>query len=998
MSEQVYGWKRFWCPRSGHINLADGGYLYDPDTKWGREHNPDLVSFAEISTLPCLVLLGEPGIGKTWAMKTEREKISSSIKVNGDDEFTLDLRAFGSEDRLIKKLFESSKLKAWVESTHRLHIFLDSLDEGLLRIDNLADLLAYEFKEYQEQAERLFLRITCRTAVWSIFLEERLRQIWGKDGVGVYELAPLRRTDVKLAAASEGVESKDFLEEVGKKNVVPLAIKPVTLKFLLNTYRRHKGQFLLNQTLCDLYLDGCTRLCEEEVDQNRRNSRFKGKLEIDQRIVIASRIAALTIFANRFAVWTGINQGDVPEEDVLLRKLCWGNERANGREFEVTEAGIEEVLDTGLFSSRGLYRMGWAHQTYAEFLAAWYLKQHQVSPPQILDLIIHPDHRVVPQLQETTVWLSSMIPEVFQEVVKTDPDVLLQSDISTANEADKFTLVDFLLKLHDEGKLSYQYETWEYRNLNHSKLPEQLQLYIDDSNKNINARTVAIDIARACCVEALQNSLADVALDPQQHLWVRKHAAFTICEIADEQTKARLKPLALGETGDDPEDDLRGYGLRAVWSKHMTVHELLNNLSQPKSRGAIPIIGGVYQDFIAREFAQSLKLSDLPVALKWLEKQSSRRELHYPFRELSDTIMLKAWEHFEEPEILEEFAKIAYLRLKNYDEISEVIDKTENLSFKHQLEINDYKRRQLIQAIISILPDSEQEPWWLARCGQHDSSIFLKQDFLWLIERLQLSKFERIQNIYAKLIRWKLDWNSSDQISAVITASQHNSTLKAEFAYLLEPIELDSLRAEQAKVSYLELQNLSKPSRQKPLLEPPPKQKVVVALERVESGHPELWWQVCVEMTLMPTSTRYNTHDVFEPDVTKLSGWEEAETDTKERIVKTAKVYLDAGEPETQKWLETNNFSHPPFAGYQALHLLLKQKPEFLPTVSPDIWVKWIPIILKSISFSHRTRENNDEYCRKIVRTAYQIVPNEFIETLIVLMNQYNYKPRTFLS
>ncbi|MBW4626272.1 MAG: hypothetical protein KME49_12395 [Brasilonema octagenarum HA4186-MV1] len=990
MSEQVYGWKRFWCPRSGHINLADSGYLYDPDSKWGREYNPDLVSFEEISHQHCLVLLGEPGIGKTRTMEAERVKISSAIKATGDDELNLDLNEYKSEDRLIKELFESPEFTTWARSTHSLYIFLDSLDQCLLRIDTVAALLANKLKKYQNKAERLFVRITCRTAVWSITLEERLRQIWGKDGVGVYELAPLRRTDVKLAAASEGVKSEDFLEEVWKKNVVPLAIKPVTLEFLLNTYR-HSGQFLPNQTLRDLYLDGCRLLCGE-VNRNRRESGLKGNLENNQRLIIAARIAAVIIFAKRFAVWTDINQGDVPEEDVLLQKLCWGHERANGREFEVTEAGIEEVLDTGLFSSRGLYRMGWAHQTYAEFLAAWYLKQHQVSLPQILKWTIHPDCRVVPQLQETTAWLSSMIPEVFQEIVKTDPDVLLQSDISTATEANKFTLVDSLLKLHDEGKLSYQYGTWEYRNLNHPKLAEQLQLYIDDSNKDINARRVAIDITRACCVEAVQNSLASVALDPQQLLWVRIHAALTIGQIADEQTKARLKPLALGEVENDPEDQLKGYAMLALYPNHMSAEEVFSVLTQPKAN----YIGGKYQDFVAYNLGQHLTPTNLSVALKWLEQQSSRRELHYPFDKLSDAIMLKAWEYLKEPNILEGFAKIAYLRLKNHDEIIEVTNKAENLSFQQQLEVDDCKRRQLIKAMISILPDSEQEPLWLAGYSQYSSLTPLKQDFSWLIERLQSSEPERVQKIYAKLIRWKLDWKNSDQMSAVITASQYNSTLKAEFALELEPIEFNSPRAEQAKTSYLELQNLLKPCEQKPLLEPPPKQRVVAALERVESGDSELWWQVCVEMTLIPTSTHYSTDNVFEPDVTKLPGWEEAEADTKVRILKTAKVYLDAGEPETQTWLETNNFSHPPFAGYQALHLLSKQEPEFIPTISPDIWVKWIPIIFKSISFSDRNTEENNEHCREIVRTAYQSIPNEFIETLIVWMIQHNYQPRAF--
>lgn len=73
--------------------------------------------------------------------------------------------------------------------------------------------------------------------------------------------------------------------------------------------------------------------------------------------------------------------------------------------------------------------MGWAHQTYAEFLAAWYLKHHDLKFSQILSLIYHPDGRVIPQLQETTAWLASMRADVFEKVMETDPHVLLQSEL-----------------------------------------------------------------------------------------------------------------------------------------------------------------------------------------------------------------------------------------------------------------------------------------------------------------------------------------------------------------------------------------------------------------------------------------------------------------------------------------------------------------------------------------------------------------------------------------
>ncbi len=129
MSRQSYNWKRFWCPREGNINLVDGGYLHDPDSKWGHIYNPDVVSFESIARVPCLALLGEPGIGKSHTMQAEREAIDARIEEEGGETLWLDLRSYGSEDRLVRNLFESTTFVSWATGQQRLHVFLDSLDE-----------------------------------------------------------------------------------------------------------------------------------------------------------------------------------------------------------------------------------------------------------------------------------------------------------------------------------------------------------------------------------------------------------------------------------------------------------------------------------------------------------------------------------------------------------------------------------------------------------------------------------------------------------------------------------------------------------------------------------------------------------------------------------------------------------------------------------------------------------------------------------------------------
>jgi predicted NACHT family NTPase len=735
MSEKIYHWRRFWCPRASQINLGDRGYLCDPESEYGHLLNPELVGLDAIAAVPCLILLGEPGIGKSKAMK---------FGANEQDSLVLDLKSYGSEDRLIKDLFESSQFRDWVAGNHSLNIFLDSLDECLLRIDNVTELLAKNFERHQDKADRLFIRIVCRTAIWPPSFEKQLQQIWGEDKVKVYQLAPLRWLDVRQAAECEGIENPDlFMREILDKRVVPLAIKPITLGFLLNIYLRN-GQFSQEQTLSDLYLEGCRILCDEEEDKpDFLLPGRKGNLELDQRLIIAARIAAVTVFANRDAVWIGRDRGQVPEDDVQSPELAQGYENINGRPFEACEESITEVLRTGLFSLRDTNRIGWAHKTYAEFLAAWYLKQHSLSTSQILKLIIHPDRKVVPQLQETTAWLAGMMPDIFQEVVKTDPDVLLKSDIATTDHESKSKLVESLLKLHNEDKLEIRVR--RYDKLNYPGLAAQLEAYIRDSTKNQDSRYVAIDIAIDCKENTVQNCLIGVALDITQPYEVRKHAACAICEIGDGNAKAQLKPLALGEVGEDPDDDLKGYGFQAIWPQYIAIEDLLSQLPEPTTIGKS---GSRYQDFIAEELTEFLELSDLPTALKWIETLPDRHKLDYPFINLSDSIMLKAWQNFDKPDVTEAFANVAMFKLKRYEGIlgtrsspgwingSEENYDAEMENFLHE---SDEKRRKLIETIISLIAESENGLSWL-------TELVCSKDILWIIERVVSSESDRAAN------------------------------------------------------------------------------------------------------------------------------------------------------------------------------------------------------------------------------------------------------------
>jgi predicted NACHT family NTPase len=972
----MYNWKRFWCSTTGNIKLDYGGFLDDPESEYGRLANAEVVSFSKISHISCLILLGEPGLGKTTATQEAYKQVCDQVRESEDTCLWFNLGDYDSDKDLRDTIFRNETFTTWLHGHHKLHLFLDSLDEGLLSIKILVRTLKCEIENLP--TNRLYFRITCRTSVWleSSSLEQKLKDKWKEASTGIYELAPLRRIDVTEAAQANGVNYEKFIQEILNREATPLAIKPVTLKFLLSTYSKNE-QFPPSQK--ELYEQGCLQLCKE-VNPDRLESGFRVRLNEYQRLIIAGRIAAVMIFANRSAIWTSPELTDMPNSDIAILDLCVGKESINQQDFFVEKDDIREVLSvTGLFSSRGTNRMGFAHQSYAEFLAAWYLVQHEIPLVQAMSLIVSPEdpeRKLVPQLHETAAWLASMKTDILQEIVKTDPDVLLRSDIPT-NAKFREQIVDKLLKHYDNGKLfNRDFGSYiRYKKLKHPGLAEQLRPYIQDSCKQFEARYQAIDIAKVCEVCELQEDLVNLALLSSQAINLRANAAMAICSIGDLNTRLKLKPLAVGELTEDGDDQLKGYSLEAVWPEHLTAEELFNAITPPKTRN----FSGGYRRFLNYELVAKLRPNDLVIALNWVEKQGIRC-FGYPFEKLADEIILKAWEHFDTPGVAESFAKIALVQWRKYQSLI-THDNSTKQQYQSQLFDNDEKRRRLIEQVVLIIVATGEEPKCLL--SSLTENILLQKDFLWMIEKIQSTELEQAQQIWAQLIEWSFNRQDAKEIDAIVTATQTNYILRNKFVSYFEAIELNSAKAEEMKASYLQMQEWENPKQESPLLEPPPKERVILRLEQLESGTLWAWSQLNMDLTLKPDSRYYNNELEF--DLTKLPGWEEADIATRKRIIDGAKKYILEQDQVAYDWIGTNTFDRLALAGCRALLLLLKESPEFLDTIPLTIWQRWASVIVGYPSSNHR-----EDYYLNLVKLAYVKARSETIDSLILLIDKEN--------
>src|SRR6266508_1164118 len=243
----TYPWKRFWCAREGSISFADDGFVADPEGDGWLSFNPDLRSFEEIAEVPCLAFLGEPGIGKSTALQDAVDAAQAAAVLSGDLVLSINLAGVGSDVGLYRRVFDDPAFRTWHAGSGHLHLFFDSLDEALLESSSIATVLLDELKRCDR--DRLSLRIACRTAEWPERLDDGLPLLFGLNNFAALELVPLRRRDVEEAAHIEELDSEAFVRELLLREVVPLAIKPVTLGFLFNLYREG-GTFPRDKASC----------------------------------------------------------------------------------------------------------------------------------------------------------------------------------------------------------------------------------------------------------------------------------------------------------------------------------------------------------------------------------------------------------------------------------------------------------------------------------------------------------------------------------------------------------------------------------------------------------------------------------------------------------------------------------------------------------------------------------------------------------------------------
>ncbi len=230
-----------------------------------------------------LVLLGEPGVGKTTVFRDLTVGLAELADAKAGEPALLHLDAA----RLTDANFEALLARHFRQLPTRAHpssadqragapalpappawtLVIDQLDESPM-LRRFAPELAAALRDRDTAGLRIL--IACRTADYPPAITEVLSSALG--GCVVADLAPLTRAQAVTLAESAGVSGEDLLEAATGVGAGALASVPLTLELLVRVYLT-EGR--LPPTAGDVFAHGVRRLTDEH-DPDRRHREAAG--------------------------------------------------------------------------------------------------------------------------------------------------------------------------------------------------------------------------------------------------------------------------------------------------------------------------------------------------------------------------------------------------------------------------------------------------------------------------------------------------------------------------------------------------------------------------------------------------------------------------------------------------------------------------------------------------------------------------------------------------
>jgi hypothetical protein len=509
-------------------------------------------------------ILGEPGIGKTTTIKQVVADLPSAW-------VPVDEAARPDElSHLLRQAVAS------LSPHDGAFVILDGIDESPLPVKALIRRL----QAFMELSP-INVALGCRSGSWDAALAAMLKE--ARPGFCEYELLPLSVDDVRQAAHLNGLNDGAFVDAVREAGAAALAMRPLTLNMLIDTFQE-SGR--LPEHPAELFALGLTRLANEHD-----TTRTEAVGSPEQRLAVAERVAACLAMSGAATVTL---MTPTSGTELSAGSLSAGEEWIASGRFAVSPDLVGETLLTALFQGRGAQRFGVGHASFGAFLAAQYLLRRGLTEAQLRALLSRTPASgragVPSQLREVTAWLVSLDPDKNSWLVELDAEAMLAHTAYVRDHEVRRLLVDRLL-VDEELAITTRMTKWR---LFHPTLASQLAPALaaplsqdagDDFTHPVSrAAATAIDVARASKVRELNTALGELVGATSINPYLRARAANALADLDPDAATLALEPVldeVLEHPQRDPDDDLKGIALQMCMHR-IPVETLARILSVPK--------------------------------------------------------------------------------------------------------------------------------------------------------------------------------------------------------------------------------------------------------------------------------------------------------------------------------------------------------------------------------------------------------------------------------
>jgi hypothetical protein len=538
------------------------------------------------------VLLAPPGAGKTEAMKAEADAHNQSPFVEAHVMMRPGWRA--------PTLAEGQAL------------YIDGLDEA--RASNAGghrnrplDEICTKLREMGSPP----FRLSCREADWIEALDHSaLKLLADESDVLKLQLEPLNEQEIRLILEDTLVQAdavERFWQQANQQGLLPLMGNALFLHLMIKSVGS-SGQ--LPETRSQTFEVACEKLASEDNHVHRITKRDSApnKSELLSR---AGMLCAVQLLSGAEAWSDGIADGT--------------NELAlNDLPLDMPEKDLRIALETKLFKADG-DRIQAVHRSIAEYLGAREIAQRmrESSLPvaRVMALMCADDGGVAPSLRGLHAWLAVHSHEHRQTFIAHDPlGVVLYGDVSHFCINEKIQL---LQGLEREAKQFAWFRNGDWADhpfggLGTADMQQTYQGFFENPD-----RSEAHQSMLHCVFDAITHGQPLPDLLPALDQVVRDHSyiPYTRSKAADAwlaQARLLSQDMQTALTWlrdihqgviDDPQDELAGTVLGALYPVHILPGEVMQHFRPPKAE----YFHGCYMSFWRRELIHRTPTIALPI-------------------------------------------------------------------------------------------------------------------------------------------------------------------------------------------------------------------------------------------------------------------------------------------------------------------------------------------------------------------------------------------------